>query len=133
DADLPRARLSARLWHRAGEPPLARPAASARHAAVLDLVPAARLRVEGAAPAVRRAQPGAARRRPDRRASAPALYVRRGLSRRRLRLPAFHGPAALREPRATRAGAAGGRRGSGRTALRRVLARDAAALAAWDR
>ena len=89
-------------------------AADADHAAVLDLVPAARLCLDRPAEEQRRHQQraaAAARHQPAADAHADGL---RGLYRHRLLLSAVHDPAAVRQSREARSGAARGGGGPGR-------------------
>ena len=138
DAALPGDRLPVRLLHGARAPLAPAGPADARDAAVLDLVPAARLRLEGApdraGPRAERdrgdrPRPAARRARPDSRAGAADEHAVLARPRHDLHLPAVHDPAALLEPRQDGPAPARGRRRSRRERLDRVLAGHRAALA----
>src|SRR6202012_1676959 len=137
DAVLPVHRLPVRLLHGARQGHRATAAADAGDAAVLDVFPAARLRLEG--PARRRRLGGqrdhrhahryrAVQARPDRDAGAADAYAVLAADRHDLHVPAVHDPAAVREPVEDGPAPAGGRVRSRRHALGRVLAGDGAAV-----
>ncbi len=104
---LSRHRLSDGLRHRADLQEHAKHPAADHHPAVLDLVPAARVRTRGDHSRDRTAQyrpPVAGRNRPP---AADHAHDLRGVPRNHLFLPAFHGPAAVRDARETRSFLAG--------------------------
>ena len=122
----PADRLSHRLRHRAFAAGDAQPAPDGGHPAVLDVVPAPRLRLDGSAGRPGHDQQPADRHRDHRRTDPDALHRLRGLPGDRLHLPAVRGAAALREHGEAGRLAAGGGRGSGREAGQRLPDRDAA-------
>ena len=97
---LPADRLPGRLLHGPVRRPVEGPAAGGADRAVLDQLHDADAGLGQPAPDRRAGQPGAQRRRPDRRARGLAQRARdhRG-ARAGLRLRALHDPAAVRRPR----------------------------------
>src|SRR6185437_15052979 len=130
---VPAARLPHGLCHRAGAARLAQPAPHARHPAVLDELPHPRLCLDRHPQAQRADQQPSPRRGPRRPASAAAQQrlFRRACAR--LFVPAVHDPAALRDARAARPGAARGGDRSRLPAVSRLSRRHPAAVAAQHR
>src|SRR6185312_4580219 len=126
-------RLSARLRHCAVPTRPAAASGDAGGAAVLDVVPDPRLRLDQHPAARRAAQRRADAAAPDRCACCVARLRHRDLYRRRLFVSAVHGAAALRVARKDRSEPDRGRRRSRLSALEVVLARDVSVVMARSR
>src|SRR5574337_5266 len=135
DAGLPARGLPLRLPHRAFGRRPAQHLADARDAAVLDLVPAARLRLDAAAGFERGGvdQPAAAAAASGRPAAAAAVHPRRGAGRDDLQLPAVHGAAAVRQSGEARPAPDRGRARPRRQPVDHLRRGDAAAVGARHR
>src|SRR5438034_9815352 len=96
DSDLPGPRLPHGLRHRAQPAVRAGAAAAHHHAAVLDIVPAARVRARGHHPRYRLSQHGPAVPRTDQSPLAHHAHQPRRVPRHHLLLSALHGAAAVR-------------------------------------
>lgn len=108
DAALSRGGVSHGLRHRAQPPTLAHTVASARHPALLVVVPAAHLCVDGLARHPRGGEHPAAGGGADRAPDRSDVQQCRHLSRHRLHLSAVHGAPALCGAGEARGGTAGG-------------------------
>src|SRR6266853_1971721 len=96
DPDLPGARLPHGIRHRAQPEVCAGAAAAHHHAAILDVVPAARVRARGYHPRYWLSQHGAAAPGSDQSTVAHHAHQPRGVSGHHLLLSALHGAAAVR-------------------------------------